>query len=93
MNVEQIVNQIFEREQKEGALSKETIKKVIEKFVDEHVKLSPTSAVEQDTYALAATGLTMLVYQKAKDLGIDITIEEICQTLVKAFAKHSLNNQ
>ena len=93
MDFKQRIDLIFEQEQKEGTLSKETIKKVIEKIVDEHVKLNPTSAIEQNTYALAATGLIMLVYQKAKDLGIDITLEEVCQKLTEAFAKHSLDSQ
>ncbi len=46
MDFKQSIDLIFEQVQKEGALSKELVKKIIEKIVDEYVKLKPTSQEE-----------------------------------------------
>ncbi len=42
----QSIDLIFEQVQKEGVLSKELVKKIIEKIVNEYVKLKPTSQEE-----------------------------------------------
>ncbi len=88
----QIVNRVFEQEQKKGNLSKEVVKKAIEKIVDEFVKMKPTSQEEHNTYVMDAATLVILIGQKANALGI-VTPVEACQEIVKAFAKHSLDNK
>ncbi len=91
MDFKQSIDLIFEQVQKEGALSKELIKKIIEKIVDEYVKLKPTSQEEYNIYVINSAALVVLVGQKANDLGIEITLLEVSQELIKAFAKHSVN--
>lgn len=93
MDFKQIVDLFFEQEQKKGNLSKEVVKKTIEKIVDEFVKMKPTSQEEHNTYVMNAATLVVLIGQKANALGIDITPVEACQEIVKAFAKHSLDNK
>ena len=93
MDFKQIVDLIFEQEQEKGNLSKEAIKKIIEKIVDEFVKLKPTSQEEYNNYAMNAATLVVLIGQKAESLGIDITPIEACQEIIKAFAKHSLDKK
>ncbi len=67
------------------------VKKIIEKIVDEYVKLKPTSQEEYNIYVINSAALVVLVGQKANDLGIEITLLEVSQELIKAFAKHSVN--
>lgn len=93
MDFKQSIDLIFEQEQEKGALTKELVKKIIETIVDEFVKLKPTSQEEYNVYILNAAALVVIVSQKAHELGIDITLQEVSQELVKAFAKHSLDNK
>lgn len=86
-----MIDLIFDQEQKKGTLTKELVKKIIEKIVDEYVKLKPTSQEEYNVYILNAAALVVLVSRKANELGIDISLLEVSQELVKAFAKHSLD--
>lgn len=91
MDFKQSIDLIFEQVQKEGALSKELVKKIIEKIVDEYVKLKPISQEEYNIYVINSATLVVLVGQKANDLGITITLLKVSQELIKAFAKHSVN--
>ena len=91
MDFKQRIDLILEQEQKKGALSKEAIKKMIEKIVDEFVKLKPTSQEQYNDYVMNAASLLVLIGQKAESLGIEITLIEACQEIIKAFAKHSLD--
>lgn len=91
MDFKQMIDLIFDQEQKKGTLTKELVKKIIEKIVDEYVKLKPTSQEEYNVYILNAAALVVLVSRKANELGIDISLLEVSQELVKAFAKHSLD--
>jgi len=91
MYFKQSIDLIFDQEQKKGTLTKELVKKIIEKIVDEYVKLKPTSQEEYNVYILNAAALVILISQKANELGIDISLLEVSQELVKTFAKHSLD--
>lgn len=76
-----------------GQLSKEAVKKIIEKIVDEYVKLRPNSPEEQNIYIMNAGSLVFLICKAAVDSGINITLLEVSEEIIKAFAKHSLDNK
>lgn len=94
MDITQIIDSFFSREMAiSGQLSKKAVKKIIEKIVDEYVKLKPASLEEQNIYIINAAALVVLVCKKSSDLGIDMTLLEVSQEIIKAFAKHSLDNK
>jgi len=94
MDIKQIVDALFSHEMAiAGQLSKEAVKKIIEKIVDEYVTSKPASQEERNIYIINAATLVELVCRKASDLGMDMTLLEVCQEIIKAFAKHSLDDK
>lgn len=94
MKISQFVDYYFRHEMAiAGQLSKEAVKKIIEKIVDEYVKLRPNSPEEQNVYIMNAGSLVYLICKEAVDSGINITLLEVSEEIIKAFAKHSLDNK
>lgn len=90
MDMQQWVNLAFEEEMKrqEGVVSKEFVKQVIDKIIDEYVKLNPYPQKGISATEFNVATLLLLICRKAHEIGIDITEPEISQELTTALSKY-----
>lgn len=93
MNIQQWVNLAFEQEmeQREGVVSKEFVKQVIDKIIEEYAKLNPYPQEGVSASEFNVATLLLLIHRKAHEMGIDITMLEISQELTTALSKYNRN--